>query len=154
MINKKYYYDQMGYEIEESVVDKKECDVKVVPADALAQKKDLVVLEEKNDNVEIVRANLEDVVEYEGYDLNEIIFIVLNAHQNISKNKYFGVGILADVLKGTVSKRIFDEKLNMVPQFGGLEKLQYEKIRAIFEWMIAEHYLLKTRGKYPVLHST
>jgi len=34
----------------------------------------LVVLEEKNDNVEIVRANLEDVVEYEGYDLNEIIF--------------------------------------------------------------------------------
>ena len=154
MINKKYYYDQMGYEIEESVVDKKECDVKVVPVDALAQKKDLVVLEEKNDNVEIVRANLEDVVEYEGYDLNEIIFIVLNAHQNISKNKYFGVGILADVLKGTVSKRIFDEKLNMVPQFGGLEKLQYEKIRAIIEWMIAEHYLLKTRGKYPVLHST
>ena len=161
MINKKYYYDQMGYEVEESVVDKKECDVKVVPADALAQKemgqvekKDLVVLEEKNDNVEIVRANLEDVVEYEGYDLNEIIFIVLNAHQNVSKNKYFGVGILTDVLKGTVSKRIFEEKLNMVPQFASLEKLQYEKIRAIIEWMIAEHYFLKTRGKYPVLHST
>ena len=42
----------------------------------------------------------------------------------------------------------------MVPQFASLEKLQYEKIRAIIEWMIAEHYFLKTRGKYPVLHST
>ena len=161
MINKKYYYDQMGYEAEESIVDKKECDVKVVSMAALAQKKidsiekkDLVVLKEKNDNIEIVRAKLEAVVEYEGYDLNEIIFIVLNAHQNVSKNKYFGVGILTDVLKGTVSKRIFEEKLNMVPQFASLEKLQYEKIRAIIEWMIAEHYFLKTRGKYPVLHST
>lgn len=29
-----------------------------------------------------------------------------------------------------------------------------EIIQSIIEWMIAEHYILKTKGKYPVLHST
>ena len=32
--------------------------------------------------------------------------------------------------------------------------MSYERVRSIIEWMIAEHYILKTKGKYPVLHST
>ena len=62
--------------------------------------------------------------------------------------------MLADVLKGTVSKRVFDENLHRIPQFGSLKELPYEKITSIIDWMISEHYILKTRGKYPVLHCT
>lgn len=32
--------------------------------------------------------------------------------------------------------------------------MSFETIRSIIEWMISEHLLLKTKGKYPVLHST
>lgn len=159
MINKKYYYDQMGYEMEEAAPSKNEKAVNIQNGNstqkqiAPAEKKNLVIHETKDDSIEIVRADLKEVV-YEGYDLNEIIFTVLNALQDVSKDKYYGIRVLADVLKGTVSKRVFDEKLNNVPQFGSLEELPYEKITSIIEWMIAEHYILKTRGKYPVLHST
>ena len=29
-----------------------------------------------------------------------------------------------------------------------------ERIQGIVMWMIREHYILQTKGKYPVLHST
>ena len=157
MINKKFYYDQMGYELDDSVNCLKDVNAKKVLSQqnyvASGEKKDVIVQERMEDRTEIVRADLKGV-SYEGYDLNEMMFIVLNALQNVSYNKFFGVKMLADVLKGTVSKRVFDENLHRIPQFGSLKELPYEKITSIIDWMISEHYILKTRGKYPVLHCT
>ena len=34
------------------------------------------------------------------------------------------------------------------------KNLPYDTVRAVIEWMILEHYILQTKGKYPVLHST
>ena len=157
MINKKFYYDQMGYELDDSVNCLKDVNEKKVPSQqnyvAFGEKRDVIVQERMENRIEIVRADLKGV-SYEGYDLNEMMFIVLNALQNVSYNKFFGVKMLADVLKGTVSKRVFDENLHRIPQFGSLKELPYEKITSIIDWMISEHYILKTRGKYPVLHCT
>ena len=62
--------------------------------------------------------------------------------------------MLADVLKGTVSEKVFERKLQNVAEFGALREMPYETITSIIDWMISEHFILKTREKYPVLHST
>ena len=44
--------------------------------------------------------------------------------------------------------------MDKIPEFAALTDMPYETIKAIMEWMISEHLILKTKGKYPVLHST
>ena len=107
----------------------------------------------REDYVKILQAELPEVL-YEKSNLNDILFIILNALQNVSKNKYFGITTLTEVLKGIERPTICDNQLNTVAEFGLLKELSYETIRFIIEWMIANHLILKTKGKYPVLHST
>lgn len=86
--------------------------------------------------------------------MNELLFTIVKALQNVSKNKFFGATTLANVLKGASNKKIFDNQLHLVTEFGALKTLPYETILTIIHWMISEHFILKTKGKYPVLHST
>ena len=62
--------------------------------------------------------------------------------------------MLTDILRGANSKRILDNGLEMVPEYGMLKEIPRETIQNIIEWLINEHYILKTKEKYPVLHST
>lgn len=39
-------------------------------------------------------------------------------------------------------------------EFGALKEMPHETIVSVIDWMISEHLILKTKGKYPVLHST
>ena len=32
--------------------------------------------------------------------------------------------------------------------------MPFDTIKSVIDWMFAEHLILKTKGKYPVLHST
>ena len=86
------------------------------------------------------------------YDLNELIFTIVKALQNVSRNKFYGVTILVDVLKGVNNKKIFENQLHLVTEFGALKEIPHETIVAVIDWMISEHLILKTKGKYPVLH--
>lgn len=72
----------------------------------------------------------------------------------MSSVRFYGVTMLVDILRGTDNKRIFDNNLNKIPEFGSLKDMPRETIQSIIEWMIKEHYILKTKEKYPVLHST
>ncbi len=163
VVNKKLFYDQMGYEMEE--------------AEAACTEKTAVVWKSPNrqaastlsasqsapqstadrrledDSIEIVLADIPPVM-YGNYELNHLIFAVVKALQNISRVRYYGATVLAEVLKGTDSKKIFDSKLDKLPEFGALRDMPYDTIRSVIDWMIAEHLILKTKGKYPVLHST
>ena len=40
------------------------------------------------------------------------------------------------------------------PEICGFMTNNYQAGRTVVDWMISEHYILKTKGKYPVLHST
>nr|WP_296467116.1 UvrD-helicase domain-containing protein [uncultured Acetatifactor sp.] len=163
VVNKKLFYDQMGYEMEE--------------AEAACTEKTAVVWKSPNrqaastlsasqsapqstadrrledDSIEIVLADIPPVM-YGNYELNHLIFAVVKALQNISRVRYYGATVLAEVLKGTDSKKIFDSKLDKLPEFGALRDMPYDTIKSVIDWMIAEHLILKTKGKYPVLHST
>ena len=163
VVNKKLFYDQMGYEMEE--------------AEAVCTEKAAVVWKSPNrqtastlsasqsapqsaadrrledDSIEIVLADIPPVM-YGNYELNHLIFTVVKALQNISRVRYYGATVLAEVLKGTDSKKIFDSKLDKLPEFGALRDMPYDTIKSVIDWMIVEHLILKTKGKYPVLHST
>lgn len=157
---KTYIYKQMGYEIElseptnelgevsgkyDSKKDKPAATIKSIQSETLEQLPD--------DYVEIVKASVPGVM-YNEMDLNEVIYIVLRCVQNVSKVRYFGITVMVDVLRGIDSKKVFDNMLDKEPEFGALNGMSHETVCAIIEWMLSEHYILRTKGQYPVLHST
>lgn len=159
MLNKKYFYEQMGYELEEnletpSIKRNDNKDAFVAQMNIKSDSEPFLIRPKlKDDFVEVRRADLEPVL-YAEYDLNELIFTIVKALQNVSRNKFYGVTILVDVLKGVNNKKIFENQLHLVTEFGALKEMPHETIVAVIDWMISEHLILKTKGKYPVLHST
>lgn len=101
----------------------------------------------------IKKANVK-AVEYEENDLNEIIHTILQGLLHISRTRYYGITVLIDVLRGANSKRIFDAKLSTLPEYGKLAQIRRDDLHTIIEWMIENHFILKTKGQYPVLHPT
>lgn len=93
-------------------------------------------------------------IEYKGRDLNETIYVILSALQNVSTIRYYGTTMLVDVLHGESTKRMLDAKLNMISQFGELSSFSKEELYAMITWLITNGYILKTKGQYPVLHPT
>jgi len=108
---------------------------------------------QKEDIPDIKKANV-TAVEYEEKDLNEVIHTILQGLLHISEMRYYGITVLIDVLRGANSKRIIDAKLNTLPEYGKLVQLRRDDLHAIIEWMLENHFMLKTKGQYPVLHPT
>lgn len=172
-ISKKAYYEMNGYEMEKEdiqpveriVYTKKSSDKPASNSkpDGVTKVTDKVfeniekvpaiTAKGTRDYVEITKAQVGSIM-FGNYDLNEAVFTVLNALQNLSSYRYYGVTVLTDILKGKQSDKVKANKLMGVPEFGAFKDMSYERVRCIIEWMIAEHYILKTKEKYPVLHST
>lgn len=104
-------------------------------------------------DVKIEKVNMEPVT-LKGLDLNDVVYTVLTAVQNMSRSKYYGVTMLTDILKGHQSERIQQNNLNEIPEYGALKDMTRNEIQAVVEWLIEIHMLLKTKGQYPVLHLT
>lgn len=163
VVNKKLFYDQMGYEMEEAEAVRTEKTAVVWKSPNQQTASTLSASQSapqstadrrlEDDSIEIVLADIPPVM-HGNYELNHLIFTVVKALQNISRVRYYGATVLAEVLKGTDSKKIFDSKLDKLPEFGALRDMPYDTIKSVIDWMIAEHLILKTKGKYPVLHST
>ena len=86
--------------------------------------------------------------------LIEVVFNIVKALQNVSRIKFYGMTVFCEVLCGAENKRIRDNRLDKIPEYGIYKSLSVDEVRTVVDWMISEHYILKTRGKYPVLHST
>ena len=87
-------------------------------------------------------------------DVNGILFTILQCLLNVSQKNFYGLNIFLDVLRGATSKKIKDAKLFEIPEYGKLQFVSREKLTIIIEWMIDKHFILKTKGMYPVLHPT
>lgn len=108
----------------------------------------------KEGPVEIHWAELEPVL-YCGTDLNSVAFTVVCCLQHISEKHYYGAKVLVDVLRGAHSERIERAGLDQLPEYGRLACVEREDLTAIVEWMIQNHFILRTKHpKYPVLHPT
>lgn len=106
-----------------------------------------------DDYIEIIKADVKSVM-FGQWELNEVVFLILKALQSVSSVRFYGVTMLVDVLRGFSSERILKNQLDQLPEFAALKGMPRERIQGIVMWMIREHYILQTKGKYPVLHST
>lgn len=91
---------------------------------------------------------------YKNHSLFEIIETIMQAQVHISEEKYYGVSILTGVLRGAKLEKIEKNRLNAVKEYGALSYLTGEEITRMIYWLIDHHYLVRTTGKYPVLHIT
>ncbi|SDB13355.1 UvrD-helicase domain-containing protein [Eubacterium oxidoreducens] len=152
-ISKPDYYKQMGFSIEdenEFIEEEKE------KLKSSTQRKNdtsdkMVLLE--NDSTEIVKSDINSPV-YREYDLNDVVFNILCALQNISKVRFYGFKVLCAVLHGDDIDRPNAAEIKSIPEFGIYNDMSMSEIKSIVEWMISEHYILVTKANYPVLHST
>lgn len=149
-IGMKYYYDQMGYRME--IVT--ESPVAISRIEKENPVKRVAVTQVSTDDYVEIEKTTAASVRYKRWILNNVVDTVLRALQDVSKVRYYGVTMLTDILRGANSKRILDNGLEMVPEYGMLKEIPRETIQNIIEWLINEHYILKTKEKYPVLHST
>lgn len=149
-IGMKYYYDQMGYRME--IVT--ESPVAISRIEKENPVKRVAVTQVSTDDYVEIEKTTAASVRYKRWILNNVVDTVLRALQDVSKVRYYGVTMLMDILRGANSKRILDNGLEMVPEYGMLKEIPRETIQNIIEWLINEHYILKTKEKYPVLHST
>ncbi|MFK3959713.1 DNA helicase RecQ [Guptibacillus hwajinpoensis] len=66
-------------------------------------------------------------------------------------NERFGKTIIAQVLKGSKSKRLNELRLDSVSTFGLLKHLTQQDIVDMIDFLTAEQYILLTDSKYPTL---
>ena len=157
-IGMKYYYDQMGYSMEQ-VEESQSGEMIQATFNALKkpdmdrEKQSIVNKNLIDDYVDIQRADVNPVM-FAERDLNEVVFTIVKALQNMSRNRFFGIKVLADILSGTESEKIVKNNLGQIPEFRALDDMAYDMIQATIEWMITQHLILKTKERYPVLHST
>ncbi len=96
-----------------------------------------------------------DTVIYKNMNLNNIVHTILLCLSHISERRYYGINVLADVLRGAKSKRIAEAELNSLPEYGKLGIVNRDDLIIIIEWLIENHFILKTKHPtYPVLHPT
>lgn len=148
VIWKQQYYEMMGLTpdtVEHREVPKIELESKERPVQQVETKgKTQTVIEQ---------ANVKSVV-YKGLDLNYVIHTVLQCLSDLSEKRYYGVTVLVDVLRGSKNQRIKDADLNVTKNYGALSNVSREDLEIIIEWLIEKHFILKTKGMYPVLHPT
>lgn len=162
-VSKKQYYTRMGYSAD---TEKKELsEVRNQPNTTLkksdiknngylSEEKNSENMQQPNDYVKIEKAKLSSGCYYEGWELNTVVYDILCGLQEVSKVRYYGIWMLVDVLHGIENKKIFDNRLDRLSCFGSYRNMSKETIHTVIEWLIKEHYILKTKGQYPVLHST
>lgn len=161
-ISKKYYYEQMGYALEKEIEystnsqsDIERISKSQVPSDENMPK---IYYEKKKDElpddyVEILKANVKPVLLNE-WDLNEMIFLTLKTLQNISINRYYCPIMLVDVLQGSQTKEISQAGFDKLDEYGSLHNMPREQIQYLINWLVSQHMILMTKGRYPVFHLT
>ena len=106
-----------------------------------------------NEPVIINKPKLKPVIYVES-DLNDLLSIILQCLSHVSEKKYYGVTTLVDILRGSRSQKIKEGHLNQIPEYASLQGVSREDLTLMIEWLIENHFILQTRGPYPVLHPT
>ena len=151
IMNKSYFYQLMGIKDPApaaSVVIPKGTDYK--PDEGYSQVVAQPPEEEKEEVVKAVINSRKQIY----IDLNETIYTILACLSEISKIHFFGITMLADVLRGSENKKIKSYKLNDSKYYGSLSNVDRNILVTIIEWMVDNRYIRKTKGLYPVLHPT
>ncbi len=111
---------------------------------------------ETSESVDVINAKETDAddLSFKGQELLELSRNVINCLGHISENYFFGISVLISVLRGGKRKQIVKHHFTEVPEYGIYADMSRDDMRAVVQWMINNHYMLKTKEYYPVLHPT
>ena len=151
VISRQQYYKNMGYEPEPEETGLESGTVKSEITEAVT--KPVFVPNKSDGAVTLIKPDIKPVL-YKGADLNELVFTVLEALQHISEIRYYGINMMLDVLRGASSERLKKANLHNIPEYGAFREYSREEVGLILDWMLENHLMLKTKGRYPVLHPT
>ena len=164
IISKSVYYEMMRYEPEIEIVESENANSNKQEFVSRIDTQNIeanVSLQNVNDNKERLATDKSVIkrLEFEGYfyegrDIVEIIHLILQGLIHISEIRYYGVHMLADVLHGAHTKKIYEANLNRLQEYGALGYLSKAEILRIIEWLMEKHFILQTKSMYPVLHPT
>ncbi len=115
-----------------------------------------IITEEPNDllvDYSKKKVTLNKVI-YKNHPLTDILQTVLECETHISQDKFFNTETLIQVLIGGNSENIKKYELYTVPEYRSLNYLSVTELMQIINWSLANHYLLETKGRKPVLHPT
>ena len=72
----------------------------------------------------------------------------------VETREKFGISVLTDILRGSVSKRIREYTLTKASTFGVLRSSRKKEIAELFNYLIYHGYIKRTTGTYPALYLT
>lgn len=105
-------------------------------------------------DAEVIAKATAKIFTYEESNLNDTVHTILQCLSNVSAKRYYGISVLADILRGANSQRIKTAGLDLIPEYGALKHVRREVVVNIIDWLIEQKFILKTKGAYPVLHPT
>ena len=108
---------------------------------------------EKPKRIIIDKLNLKQIY-FNNYDLNEIIFIILQTLSDLNLEYFYQIHELVDILKGSENETIKKRNLKQLEGYASLKNLNKEYINLIIHYLIENHYIIISKGKLSVLHLT
>lgn len=88
-------------------------------------------------------------------DERELVDITVDAQKIFSciyrMRERFGIGMVADVLRGSRNKKILDLKFDGLSTHGIMREVPLQEIKDRINFLVAENYLQLSNGEYPVV---
>lgn len=153
VISQTRFYEKMKYEPEPALPETKENKPLSLVQKCKTEYRPSIKKEVPPQRVYLNKPQTNAVI-YQEYELNDVVHTILQGLVHISERKYFGTHVLADTLCGVSGKKIMDSGLNRIPEYGRLKKISNRQVIAMIYWLIENHFILQTKGQYPVLHPT
>jgi ATP-dependent DNA helicase RecQ len=88
-------------------------------------------------------------------DRTELTDITLEAQKIFSciarMREQYGVSMIAEVLKGSATKKLLQLRFNNLPTYGLMKEMALAEIKDLINRLISEDYLHLTQGQYPIV---
>lgn len=112
----------------------------------------------KNDNLifpeyKVKKSSINEI-EYKGYVLNTVVKDVLSCLEHISERNFYGITVLITVLRGGDRKTLHRDNLKKVAEYGFYKDMKRNDMRAIVQWLMDNHFIHRTKERYPKVHLT
>ena len=89
---------------------------------------------------------------YNGYELKEVIEIIIKTLKNINGHYRFGKHMLKDVLKESKNQKVLKYNLHEIEGYGALKNIQSEDIITIIDYLIEQSVIVQTESRYPLVY--
>lgn len=124
---------------------------KAVPSVQMEPIYEQIKLKEKMEDAPKEKLNK---VYYKGFDLYDVVDCLLQCLEHISEKRFYSVTILVATVRGGNRKQMRQGNLMVVPEYGRYPEMSRDDMWAIVLWLIDNHYMLRTKERYPKLHPT